>query len=91
MRWLRRFFSSDDPLVKIAAGLNEPEAEMWRELLSNEGISAFTKNMSYLLTAYGGSGINNFDMWVKQTDLERAREILTPLLQPEQLLPEDDA
>ena len=81
MRWLRRFFYSDDPIVRLATGLLEPEAEMWQELLAKNGIRAMVRNMDVLSVAYGASPSNNFDMWVKQSDLERAREILAPLLE----------
>ena len=89
MRWLRRFFYSDDPPVKVAAGLGETEAGMWRELLENNDVHAFTKNMDYLSVTYGGSGANTYDMWVKRSDLERAREILADLVEPAQLVEDD--
>ena len=81
MRWLRRFFSSADPIVKLVAALGEPEAEMWRGLLANNEIVAMVKYMG----ALGGSTqrpgfTNDFDLFVKQSDLERAREVLGPLL-----------
>jgi hypothetical protein len=84
MRWLRDFFRDRDPLVKIAAGLSEPEAQMWRELLENNGVPAFIKNMDFL-SAYGASSGNAYDMWVKEADAERALDILRPMLPPGQL------
>lgn len=80
MRWLRRFFAVDDPLVKVASGLSEPEAGMWRELLEDAGIRCLVKNMNYLSVSYGAAGPNDYDMWVKRSDLERAREVLAHLL-----------
>lgn len=92
MRWLRRFLYSDDPLVKVAAGMSEPEARMLHELLANNGIKALVKNMNFLSATYqAGSLPFDFDMWVKRSDLERAREILEPLLRPEQLVAQGDA
>ncbi len=82
MRWLRKFLYSDDPMVRVAAALGEPEAEMWRELLSNNGVPAATKNTDSLSVAYGASPGNSFDLFVKQSDLELAREVLAPLLEP---------
>ncbi len=38
--WLRRFFQSHDPIVKVAAGMSEPAANMLRELLENRGVPA---------------------------------------------------
>lgn len=87
MRWLRRFFSSDDPIVKLTAALIEPEAEMWRGLLANNGIVAMVKYVG--VGALGRStlrlGLNNdFDLFVKQSDLERARAVLGTLLKSRQ-------
>lgn len=89
MRWLRSFFYSDDPIVKIAAGLSQPIAEMLRELLKNEAIPAFNKNMRFLSVTYGWSTGNEFDIWVRQSDLERAQGILEPLIEPAQLVDQD--
>ncbi len=80
MRWLRKFFSgSDDPIVKAAGALSDPEAEMWREVLEQSGIVVMVKYVG----ALGGQGFRppgtkDFELFVKQSDLERAREILAP-------------
>ena len=46
MDWLRRFFYSDDPEVKVAAALSELEAKMWQEMLANNQIPAAVKNIT---------------------------------------------
>ena len=77
--WLRRFFYSDDPEVKVSAGLSEPEALMFQELLANSGIPAMIKNRNFLsVTKEFGSMPGDFTLFVKQSDLERAREVLGP-------------
>ena len=79
MRWLRKFFYSDDPVVKLVAAVTEPEAEMRRELLAAEGVVAMVKNMSGIGFRWGGtpsSFDNTFDLFVKESDLARAREVL---------------
>ena len=77
MRWLRRFFSSGDPIVKLAAALSETEAQMWRGILEDNGIPAMVKNMNFLtVTHEAGSFGNDHDLFVKQSDLARAEEIL---------------
>lgn len=78
MRWLHKFFYSDLEIVRVAAGLLEPEAEMWREILSNEGIPSL-KKMDTLAAADGLATGTNVGIFVKQSDLGRAREILAPL------------
>ena len=86
MRWLRRFFYSDDPEIKVAGGLSEMQAKMLRELLAKNGIPTLIKNMNFLSVAYEvGPGPADYDMWVKRSDLAHAREILAEVLGPEQL------
>ena len=91
MRWLRRFFESDDPIVKLVGALSEPEAEMWRELLAEGGIVTMVKYAG-ALGGYGyrGGGTIDFELFVKQSDMERAREILAPMLGSENLAGEDE-
>jgi hypothetical protein len=86
MRWLRAFFYSDDPQAKVASGVSEPEVGMLRELLRSNGIRSFAKNMDYLSVAGGAAGVNNFDVWVKRSDLPRARELLREIIDPAQLV-----
>jgi hypothetical protein len=53
---------------------------MWRELLQNDGIPAMVKNMNFLsVTREFGSMPWDCDLYVKESDLERAREILAPV------------
>ncbi len=80
MRWLRRFFYSDDPIVKVIGGLLEPEAKMWREMLENEGVPAHTKIMDPVSLSDGGAMGTSTAIFVKQSDLEPARALLAPLL-----------
>lgn len=85
MRWLRRFFSSGDPIVKLTAALSETEAQISRDILQDNGIPAMVKNMNFLtVTHEAGSIGNDYDLFVKQSDLERARELLSPPLEPEE-------
>ena len=81
MDWLRRFFYSDDPIVKVVGGLLEPEAKMWREMLENEGVPAHTKIMDPVAISDGGAMGTNTAIFVKQSDLEPARELLAPLFE----------
>ena len=83
MRWLRRFFSSDDPIVKLTAALIEPEAEMWRGLLANNGIVAMVKYVG--VGALGRSTLrlclnHDFDWCLKESYRARPRAVLCPWL-----------
>ena len=80
MRWLKRFLASDDPIVKLIAVLTEPEALMRRELLENEGVPAMVKNTGALQSHLQLPFSQDFDLYVKKGDLERAAEVLGPLI-----------
>lgn len=91
LAWLRRFFYSDDPEIKIAGGLGEHEAKMVLELLRSDGISAVIKNMKFLSVAYGASVGNEYDLWVKASEETRAREIVAAAVSEAQLIePNED-
>ena len=80
MRWLKRFLASEDPIVKLVAALTEPEAQMRRELLENDGVAAMVKDVGIGLSAYGATPPFGFDLFVNRKDVERAAEILGPLM-----------
>ena len=80
MRWLKRFFTSDDPIVKLIAALTEPEALMRRELLDHQGVPAMVKNTGALQSHLQLPFSQDFDLYVKKSDAERAVEILGPLI-----------
>ncbi len=87
IRWLRTFFYSDDPVVKLVGALSEPEAEMWRELLMNEGVATMSKNVGSGAGYQEGRATmftRDYDLFVKQSDLESARAILDSLEEPEE-------
>jgi hypothetical protein len=88
MRWLRKFLYSDDPIVKVATGLLEPEAEMWRDILDQEGIPAYAKVMDPVARSEGVATGTNTALFVRQSDVERARELLEPLSGRGQLVEE---
>ncbi len=80
MQWLKRFLTSDDPIVKLVGTLSEPEAQMRRELLEQRGVPAMVKNMVGDSSAYGAASPFGFDLFVKRSDSELAEEILGPLM-----------
>ena len=77
MRWLRNFFYSEDPTVKVRAALSESEALLLRDVLEDSDVPAMFKNMNVLtVTHEAGSFGTDYDLFVKQSDLARAEEIL---------------
>ena len=89
MRWLHRFFYSDDPIVKVAGGFSEFDAGICEELLNKGGILCMKKNMDALSGRYWRPMLpsaNNFTLWVKRSDLNGARKLLVLPLRPAQLV-----
>ena len=85
MRWLRKFFYSDDPTVKVRAALTESDVLLLRDVLEESDVPAMFKNMNVLtVTHEAGSFGSDYDLFVKQSDLERARELLSPAQEPEE-------
>ena len=83
LRWLHRFFYSDDPEVKVAAALSEPEAKMWQEMLANKQIPSAVKNITGGIWGQYGTPSSlaiDYDLFVKESDLAQARDLLAPLL-----------
>ena len=68
----------------VLATISEDLMRDVQRLLANSGIPAATKNTDSLSVAYGASPGNSFDLFVKQSDLERAREVLAPLLESQE-------
>ena len=89
MRWVRDFFSSGDPIVKLCGALGEPDALMRKELLENNDLPSMVKNMAGDAAAYGATAAFGFDLFVKQSDVERATEILGPLMGDDDDAPSD--
>jgi hypothetical protein len=81
--WLRKFFYSDDPDVKIADGLSEFDAAMYQELLDNMGIVSMKKNMLAIYDRYWRPMLpaGHFALYVKQSDVDGAMETIGDLLE----------
>ena len=80
--WLHKFFYSDDPDVRLAGGLSEVDAGQYQELLANNGIMSMTKSMNSWAGRYGGAAslTSEHGLWVKQSDVEAAFQVLEHLL-----------
>jgi hypothetical protein len=89
LKWLRSFFYSDDPDVKLAEGMSEYDAAQYREILANNGIMSMAKNVNALYGNYGGIATlgNDYTLWVRESDVEAACQVLghlaTRFLTPE--------
>jgi L-rhamnose isomerase len=80
MQWLKRFLSTDDPIVKLLAAMTEPEAQMRKELLEHGGVAAMVKNTGVLQSHLQLPFSQDYDLYVKRSDSEIAEEILGALM-----------
>ncbi len=75
MRRLIRFFTGGERLVKLVGGLPEPEAEMYRTLISDQGIPVAIRNTSSL--AHLRISLDNtFELLVSANQASAAADIL---------------
>lgn len=69
--------------MKFADGLTEFEAASYEELLANTGIVAMRKNMDALSDRWWRPVLplgNHFALFLKRSDVKRAKQILGPML-----------
>jgi hypothetical protein len=60
-------------LALVGRPQGEAEAELWRDILGQWGVTCLVKNVSAL--AYTSTG-DMFEVWVREEDEEYARELL---------------
>ncbi len=70
----------DDPLVRLATAPNEMVAEWWAGTLEQDGIRCMTRP-AHFSALYMGIGLSEHEVWVLSSQLERAMEVLGPLLE----------
>ena len=68
---------SPDALALVTRPNGEPEAQLQREILEQNGIHAMVKNRDSASAQAGGMGPPwAYELWVLRKDLRRARELL---------------
>ena len=68
---------SPDALVLVTRPNGEPEAQLFRQLLEQNGVRAMVKNRDAASAQAGGMGPPwAYELWVLRKDLRRARELL---------------
>ena|SRR6476661_5496603 len=66
-----------DSLALVNRPQGEPEAQLQREILEDNGIHAMVKNSDPASAGAGGMGPTwAYELWVMRKDLRRARELL---------------
>ena len=71
----------DEPLVHIATASSEPLAMFWKGILENEGIHSLIKGRDPLPMGYLPSLLCYCEIYVLASHVEKAKEIVTPLLE----------
>jgi Putative prokaryotic signal transducing protein len=68
---------SPDELALVARPNGEPDAQLQREILEQNGIRAMVKNRDPASAQAGGMGPTwAYELWVLRKDLRRAHELL---------------
>jgi hypothetical protein len=68
-------FNQDDDIVRIATARNPAEAHIWQQALSDEGIKSQVVG-DFLDAGLGDIPGMRAELWVLQSDAERAQQIL---------------
>jgi len=81
-----------EDLVVVATFRTVAEAELSKEILESEGVSAFLGNqMAAGLMPYLASGLGSITLQVQHQHAPRARDILTATAEPGNTESEEDA
>ena len=67
---------NDDPPALIGTAESELEANVWRDILKNDGIRAFVKVKSPLAVLGGSPLLATYEVFVQAGDEQRARWLL---------------
>jgi hypothetical protein len=70
-------------LICIARAPNEMIATMWKGILEENGINSMLKSVSFMESAQYAHNLFPFDIYVLDSEAEKAKEILTPFLEEE--------
>lgn len=66
----------DDPIVVLATVPNEPEAELWLQILREAGIRAMAKPLGPGFGAWASVATLDHAIYVLRSQLEQAREVM---------------
>lgn len=70
---------ASEHLIRVARIQSEPLAEMWAELLRQEGINPLLKSEGPGAGALATGAPLEYSIWVLASDADRARQVLEPL------------
>ncbi len=72
-----------EPLVHIATAPNEMVANLWKDVLTENGIKCLLKSINLVTSLYTSPFTLQYEVQVLASDAEKAREILTPFIEEE--------
>ena len=75
---------NEEPLVHIATAPNEPIAQMWAGILEDNNVPCMVKGGDLGASMYIPQFQLQQQIWVLESDAERAKEILAPFTEEEE-------
>jgi hypothetical protein len=66
----------NDEIVYLITAPNEPIARLWEQMLREAGIPALVQPEGPGMGGWGSAALLEHDLFVRETDLERARRIV---------------
>ena len=71
----------NEPLVYIATAPNEIVANLWNDVLAENGIKCLLRSANLITSVFASPIANQYEVLVLASDAEKAKEILTPFLE----------
>ena len=71
--------TASEQLIRVARVHSEPLAEMWAELLRQEGINPLLRSGGPGAGALASGALLEYSIWVLASDADRARQVLESL------------
>ena len=72
-----------EPLVRIAVAPNEMVANIWKDVLAENGIQCLLQSLNLVESMYASPITLRYAVLVLASEAEKAREILTPFWEEE--------
>jgi hypothetical protein len=72
-----------EPLVCIATAPNEMIANLWKDVLKDNGIHSLLKSTSFMDSAQYAHNVFPYQIYVLASEAEKAKEVLLPFLEEE--------
>ncbi len=72
-----------EPLVKIATAPNEIVANLWKDVLAENGIKCLLRSVNLVASMYTSPITLQYEVLVLSSEAKKATDILTPFIEEE--------